>query len=284
VELVVRALRGSHGPEMISVFTLNPIPLGTLLILLSSGLLAWLLSPQVRIKVGGWLLTLSAGALILLTGKRGTVLALVAMLLGWMLCRGRRLRYLAVSVLLVAGLVVVTQGPRYIRRLDPNILPQFTILHRLELYPFALHVWQHHPVMGIGLRPFTHQKYLEDYQQHNRQLKEFPQFVAHLQTFDNMMLTGFVELGTVMTLLYLGLVLLIIVRYYRTLRVFPGSTTLDWYRLLIMLGFTVNAMTYDPLLFPPINWLFHVQLGIMAGYYVSAQAHGAVAGQRRVAT
>jgi O-antigen ligase len=272
VELIVWVLQEANGPEVFSVFTLNPIPLGTMIILLSSGLLALLLSPHLRVKVGGWLLTSLAGTLILFTTKRSTLLAMVAMLLGWMLLRGRRLRYLAGAVLLAVGLVVVTQGPRLVRRLDPNILPEFTLLHRLELYPFALHVWQNHPVMGIGLRPFTHQKYLADYHQHIMKLKQFPQFVTQLQTFDNMMLTGFVEFGTVMTLLYMGLVFLIIFRYYRTLRSFPGSTAIDWYRLLIILGFAVNSMTYDSLLFPPVNWLFHVQLGIMAGYCISAKA------------
>ena len=126
--------------------------------------------------------------------------------------------------------------------------------------------------MGIGLRPFTHQKYLGDYQPHIRKLKQFPEFAAHLQTFDNMLLTGFVELGTLMTLLYGGLVIFIIIRYYRTLRSVPDSATIDWYRLLIMLGFAVNSLTYDSLLFPPLNWLFHAQLGIMAGYYVLAKA------------
>ena len=274
VELIGRALRESHGHEMISVFILNPIPLGTLIILLSSGLLALLLSPRVRIRFGGWLLTFLGGALIFITTKRGTFLAAVAMLLGWMLCKGRRWRYVACAVLLAVGLVVVTQGPRLVRRLDPNILPQFTILHRLELYPFALHVWQHHPVMGIGLRPFTHQKYLTDYHQHIKKLKQFPEFAAHLQTFDNMLLTGFVELGSLMTLLYGGLVIFIIIRYYRTLRSVPDSATIDWYRLLIMLGFAVNSLTYDSLLFPPLNWLFHAQLGLMVGYYVSAKAAG----------
>ncbi len=284
VELILRVLRGSHGPEVFEVFTLNPIPLGTLIILLSSGLLSMLLSPNLRVKVGGWVLTFLGGALILLTKERGPLLAVVAMLLGWMLFRGRRLRYLACAVVLAVGIVGVSQGPRLVRHMDPNIPSQFTILHRLEMYPFALHIWQKHPVMGIGLRPFTHQRYLADYQQHNLKLKRFPVVATRLQTFDNMILTGFVELGTVMTLLYLGLVLLIIVRYYRTLRSLPGSTAIDWYRLLIMLGFAVHSLTYDSLLFPPINWLFHVQLGLMVAYSSAATALGSVAGPRRVAT
>ena len=272
VELIVRARQGAHGPETFSVFTLNPIPLGTLIILLSSGLLALLLSPYLRSKVAGGLLTSLSGALIIITTKRGTLMALAAMLLGWMLLRGGRLRYLAGAVLLVVGLAVVTQGPSLVRRLNPDIPSQYTILHRLELYPFALHIWRIHPIMGIGLRPYTQQQYLADYHQHIKKLKRFPEAVAQLQTFDNMLLTDFVELGTVMTLLYLVLIMLIVVKYYRTLRSAPGAMAMDWYRLITILGFAVNSMIYDSLLFPPVNWLFHVQLGIMAGYYVAARA------------
>ena len=123
--------------------------------------------------------------------------------------------------------------------------------------------------MGIGLRSFTHERYLSDYHLHNQELHEFPRAVASLQTLDNLFLTGFVELGTVMTLFYLALVILILVKYCRRLRSFPESSPLDWYRVLILLGFAIHSLTYDSLLVPPVNWLFHVQMGILAGYHAS---------------
>ena len=95
-----------------------------------------------------------------------------------------------------------------------------------------------------------------------------------LQTLDNMLLTGLVELGTVMTLFYLGLVIFILVKYCRRLRSLPESSPLDWYRVLVLLGFAIHSLTYDSLLFPPVNWLFHVQVGIMAGYHASETAPG----------
>lgn len=260
------------------IFSRNPIPLGTLVILLSSGLLALLLSPHLRVKIGGWLLTSLGLILLRYAGKRGSFLAVAAMFLGWMLFKSRRLRYLAAIALLTIGFVAVFQGPRLVARLNPAIPHQFTILYRLEMYPFALHVWQIHPIMGIGLRSFTHQRYLANYQQHYPNLQGFSENAAHMQTFDNMLLTGFVELGTVMMLFYLGLVIFIIIRYYRTLCISPGSTTLDWFRLLIILGFAVHSLTYDSLLFPPVNWLFHVQLGLMAAYPTAAAALDSVTG------
>jgi amino acid transporter len=128
--------------------------------------------------------------------------------------------------------------------------------------------------MGIGLRPFTHARYLSDYQQHNLNLDTFPQAVASLQTLDNLFLTSLVELGTVMTLFYLGLVLFILLKYCRKLRSRPESAPTDWYRVLVVLGFAIHSLTYDSLLFPPLNWLFHVQVGIMAGYPASGTAPG----------
>jgi O-antigen ligase len=41
----------------------------------------------------------------------------------------------------------------------------------MELYNFALHVWKAHPIMGIGLRSFTLDQYLHDYQLHNKDLR-----------------------------------------------------------------------------------------------------------------
>ena len=125
------------------------------------------------------------------------------------------------------------------------------------------------PLMGIGLRPFTHEKYLTDYQLHNQDLREFPQAVATLQTFDNMLLTAMVELGSLMTLLYLVLIVGIVVRYCRKLWSSPEPSILGWYRLLVLFGFAIHSLSYDSLLFPSVNWLFHVQLGIMAGYQAS---------------
>ncbi len=128
--------------------------------------------------------------------------------------------------------------------------------------------------MGIGLRPFDHENYLADYQQHNKKLRDFPQQVAKLQTLDNVLLTGLVELGTVMTLFYLALVILILVKYCRRLRSFPESSPIDWYRVLVLLGFAVHSLSYDSLLFPSVNWLFHVQVGIMAGYQAPRRGPG----------
>lgn len=274
VEVIWWLARGDAGLGAFEVFTLHPIPLGTLIILLSPGMARLMESKNFPIKLLGWLLVLLSLMLIFYTHKRGTKLALAVMLVVGMLFHGRRLRYLALAGLLALALMLAFHAPRLLARLDPKIQAHSTIRHRLELQNFAWHIWLKHPVMGIGLRPFTQARYLSDYQQHNQNLDTFPQAVANLQTLDNLFLTSLVELGTVMTLGYLGLVLFILVKYCRTLRSRPESSRTDWYRVLVLLGFAIHSLTYDSLLFPPLNWLFHVQVGIMAGYHASGTAPG----------
>jgi O-antigen ligase len=266
VEILLWLVRGTSGPGAFEVFILHPIPLGTLIILLSCGPVRLIVSKNSTAKLLGWSLILLGGILIFLTNKRGALLTLAAMLAVWMLYLVRRRRYLIISIVLAIALILPLEAQRRFARLDPNINRHVSILHRLELYNFALHIWKNHPFMGIGLRSFTHEKYLADYHLRNQALRDFPQAVAGLQTLDNMLLTGLVEFGTVMTLCYLGLVILILAKYYRKLRSWPESSPADWYRLLVLIGFAVHSLTYDSLLFPPLNWLFHVQLGIMAGY------------------
>ena len=100
------------------------------------------------------------------------------------------------------------------------------------------------------------------------------QAVATLHTFDNMILTALVELGSLLALLYLGLILVIVVRYGRKLWASPASPTLEWYRMLVLLGFAIHSLSYDSLLVVPVNWVFHVQLGLMAAYHASEKGRG----------
>ncbi len=268
-EITIYLIRGANADGVLQTFVLHAIPLGTMVILLSTGPVRLVFSKMWSSKSAGWLLVLAGGMLIFLTHKRGTWIILAAMLVVSLIYLGRRQRYLILAMLLVIALIVPLRARQMIARLDPNVPHYGSIYQRLELYSFALHIWKAHPFMGIGLRPFTHDRYLKDYRQRNKDVQEFPQAVAKLQTLDNMALTGLVELGTIITLLYLGLVSLIGFRYVKKVRSDAASTPMEWYRLLVLIGFACHSLTYDSLLFPPVNWLFHVQLGVMAGYYAS---------------
>ena len=107
------------GPGVFQVFVLHPIPLGTLIILLSSGPTRLIVSKNSTARLLGWLLVLLGGSLIFLTHKRGTWLALAAMLAVWTLYLVRRRIYLLISILLVIGLLLPLQAQRQFARLDP---------------------------------------------------------------------------------------------------------------------------------------------------------------------
>jgi len=172
-----------------------------MMLLLSPGPARLLASGRRWPAMAGWLTAVLGLGLILLTKKRGTLLALIAMAATWLFFKNRKLRLVAVALLILTALIVPYKGMSLYKSLDQNIPSHASILHRLELYPFGLHVYLKHPIFGIGLRPFTHENYLSDYYLHQN-LDHFPQTVKMLQTFDNMLLTSFVELGTLMTLAY----------------------------------------------------------------------------------
>jgi O-antigen ligase len=267
VEIIWWLIRDVGHDNVFHIFSLHAIPLGTLMILLSTGPINLLTSKAYKNRIAGGLIIFFSGLLIFLTHKRGTWLAVAAMLTMGLVWLTRRRKYLMLTLFLIMALLFAMQGRRLYARLDPNVPRYASILQRLELYNFALHIWETHPIMGTGLRPLDHGNYLDDYHQNNRNLTDFRQSVTKLQTFDNMYLTAFVELGSLMTLIYLFLVILIMARYARALWSSPGSATADWYRMLVIIGLALHSFSYDSLLLPPVNWLFHVQLGIMAGYY-----------------
>lgn len=259
-------------PGQINIFALDPIPTGTLMILLSTGPVHLILSKSSKNRLIGYGSAILGVLLILLSQKRGTIMAVAAIALAMAFYRSIRVRYLVGVALLAAALLIPSKGVDWFKSLNPQLSHHASLLHRFELYPFALHVWQQHPFMGTGLRPINHEKYLESYQQYNPRLDNFPADVKKLQTFDNMLITSFVELGTIMTLVYLAFIILIINKYWIKLHSYKQCPKEDLYRLFVLLGFAVHSMTYDSLLFPSINWLFHVHLGILIGYPGAAES------------
>jgi O-antigen ligase len=247
------------------LFMSNPIPIGTFVILLMFGPLYILVSGQKIMKFISAVLIIMGLILIIVANKRGTYLAIAGMVLAWIYYRYMRKSIYAIIASIIC-LTIIVIGSKYFKTLNKEIPNHFTILHRLELYPFALHIYQKHPFFGTGLRAFSHESYLGDYQINNKSLDIFNQTVIQLQTFDNMALTGFVELGSIMAICYLGLIFFIVYRYCRNTQPFSLNNKKEFVLLLPLLGLAIHSMTYDCLMFPQINWLFHVQLGILGGF------------------
>jgi len=247
------------------VFIYHTIPLGTLIILLFIGPLYLLVSASKKLKLFS-IFVLTLGLIVVaLANKRGTFLSIGGMALAWIYYRYIR-GSAYIIILLFASIVGIFAGWQYYKSLDKDIPYHNSILHRLELYPFSFHIYQKHPFFGTGLRAFSHNIYLKDYQMHNKSLDSFGATVNKLQTFDNMIVTGLVEMGSIMTICYLGLIFYIISRYCWKTQPFSLNHQKAFILLLPLLGLAIHSMTYDSLIFPQINWLFHVQLGILAGY------------------
>jgi O-antigen ligase len=266
VEITAHIFRDPISMNLFAIFAVNPIPLGSMLILLSPGLarlFASGTSGNRRLLAAAGVLSCLWASLLLLTNKRGTYQGLIAVGLTWLSLKKLRFGLAATIIIIITILLIPLAWLITYKSLDQNIISHYNILYRLECYPFALHIFKKNPVMGTGLRPFTHEKYLSDYQDYFN-LTRFQRTLRRIQTFDNMLLTAFVELGSLMSLSYLALIGLIIVKYYRRLPLLAEGRGLDLYRLAALIGFTVSSMTYDSLLFPPVNWLFHMQLGILA--------------------
>ncbi len=273
IHYIIYKVKYSQGSSVIVLFAHHPIPTGTLLILLSIGPLYCLLSESPKLKMVGGLLMMLGLVLIRLTGKRGSFLALFAMLLVWLWHWRSKYKRVAVALLMAAVVLLSFRAWHRLEAFSANNPSQRSVLHRLELYPFALHIFKFHPLWGTGLRAFAHEKYLEDYHQRNREIEDFGETVKGLQTFDNMVVTGLVEMGSLLTLAYLALIALIIYRYRLKIGPFSSSRNIEFLWLLPLIGLAVHSLTYDSLMFPPINWLFHVQLGILAGYNCNNTDH-----------
>jgi hypothetical protein len=246
------------------IFLNHPIPLGSLVILLWLGpLVLWEYS-SVRRKIFAIILIISSFTIVIISNRRGTYLAAGSMVLAWIAYR--YMKSIKHLLLIVVIIIIGCYGAvKYYSKLDKNIPYHNSIMQRIELYPFAFHVFLKYPFFGTGLRAYDHGKYLSDYIMKNNSLDTFGDTLNKLQTFENMALTGFVELGAIMTLLYLILISYIIINYCRKIHPFDRHNEDKFILLLPLLGLAIHSLTYDSLMFPQINWLFHVQLGMLSG-------------------
>lgn len=266
VEVVAYLVRGVSSWGEIGVIARNPIPTGTLVILLSSGPL-WLMASRNSLQVLlGSVLASSGAGLILLTRKLGAFLAASLMFAVWAIIKRKKAALLVAPVLIVLLLAVIVPA-RHVNLsnlMDPNNTANRSHLDRMEFYRFAFHVFEKRPLLGIGARSLTQHYYLSDYIQSKIALKDFKETVANLQTFDNLYLTLLVEFGGVFFILYFCLMGWICLRFYYGYQACRDREKNRIYRVLPLLGFALHSITYDSLMFAPINWLFHVQMGILA--------------------
>jgi O-antigen ligase len=149
--------------------------------------------------------------------------------------------------------------------LRKNLVTHTSTLFRLESYPLAAHIFLKKPLFGIGLHaPIT--EYLKDYRQKITKNRAYSTYIKNKKTLENIILCGFVGMGGLFTISYIALIIYILKNLFRYVKQKPAKRLKAVMFLVPLFGFVIHSMTFDSLLFPHLNWLFHSFLGIMANF------------------
>ncbi len=253
--------------KTILLLSSNPIPAGALLILLFVG-------PFLLFPFSSWwlrFLQLSsivfAIAVIVMIEKRGPILGLLVMaFLFCALLRGRKLWIipLIALILLGSGYKMRNHLPGSLRR---NLITHVSTRFRLESYPLAAHIFLKRPLFGTGLRS-SMTEYLKDYRPKLTKNPAYSKYIQKKKTLDNMILCGFVEMGGLFTITYIALIIYLLRSLFRGIRNKPEKRLQAVLFLIPLIGFLIHSMTFDSLMFPHLNWIFHSYLGLMANFGV----------------
>lgn len=157
----------------------------------------------------------------------------------------------------------------YLSYISPKSVVPFHPLrwesYRLESYPFSWHIVKQHPLFGIGLRtPRT--QFLTDYRVGDTSFdrKSFTIDVNHIVTSENIFLTLMVGLGLPFVVLYcFALVILLLRLASSLLRAIPTTLIHPVVLCVLLVAAILHGLTTDVLLYPQINWFFHILLGLI---------------------
>ena len=260
--------------KRILLFSSNPIPAGSLLILLSIGPLVLAAQAENRWEKFFWASCLLAGiVLIFLIAQRGPILALIAMIfVGAMICRN------GAWVLLLVALVLAGMGYQFrdsaLLLYKEKLLKKETVLVRMEFYYIALDVLKEKPVFGLGFNPsllrFIHADYEPKIYPKDGKISFFS-MARGINVFDNMFLSLVGEMGGLFALAYIGF-LAYVLKNIGLVRSENANVRVHASLLLIVVaGFLLHSLTFDSLKYPHLNWIFHSLLGLMAHSQVFGQ-------------
>ena len=253
---------GYHG---ILLFSENPLPAGTLLILLLASPVILLSRQQSKglITVLSLSLILSL-ALIILLAKKGPLLGLVvAMLLLVFLTSRRYLKFILSFVFLVGFLIQLSDSTSM--KYKALIADKASVSVRVENYFLGFHIFKKNPVWGIGFKGNLTQ-HLDDYEvkfDHEFSGLDYKLYVNIYYTYENVVLSFLVALGGLFSMVYFGGIIYMIVICFKQLRAPPQNDLAGMYIISFMVGFAVVSLTFDTLKYPQLNWLFHSLLGLL---------------------
>ena len=254
--------------KTINLLSFNPIPAGSLLILLIVGPLLlfpasskWLCLLQLLSVVFGI-------AVIVMIGKRGPILGLLGMVFLFPAMLPRRKAVWAIPLIAVILIGTGYKMQNYLpSSLTRSLIGDISLLYRMENYPFTGYVIQKRPVFGIGLHsPLNN--YLKNYKPKIVRDESYLRYIKGKKTFENIILCGFVEMGSLFSLTYIALIIFLLRRIFLYVKKNPKEKMRAILFLTPLFGFFVHSMTFDSLIYPHLNWLFHSYLGMMANFEV----------------
>ena len=245
------------------LFSHNPIPAGSLIILLSVGPLFSLTQNEVAWKKWFWIFSLAMGILlVILIGKRSPVLAIALMLLFFIVLTKKHLYVLILITMVLAGIGHQFKDSFFVER----YLNKETLLVRMEFYHVALDVLKEKPLFGIGFNsslsrfvPFYYEPKVFPLNSDN----SFQALVGGVFTFDNMFLCLLGEGGGLFTLAYICLGVILFKKFLNLGLLNMDSRLQVTLLLAVLVGFGVHSLAYDSLKYPHLNWLFHSLLAFV---------------------
>jgi hypothetical protein len=257
------------GP--INLLSGNPIPAGSLIILLSIGPMIKAQQSSGKLEFYLWLSSLFVGlTLVVFIGKKGPLIALLFMaifLTVFFLKNISKKVALCIATFLSAGSIALIGRLNNFQKILEGKELVYSIYFRLENYFYGFHIFKKQPLMGTGFSSKL-ANYYQDYQQNFSDkiyLKDYIQFIEQINALENMALTMLVEMGGLMSLTYIIFVLFCILKFIQAISRIPQRRCEFGFIMAGLIGFFVHSMTYDSLRFPNLNWIFHSILGMMLG-------------------
>jgi O-antigen ligase len=253
------------GYRGILLFSENPLPAATLLILLFTGPMVLLSEEHSKsLKTVLCLSLIISFILIILLAKKGPIFGLVvAMLFLVFFSKLRYLKFFLSFVFLLGFLIQISNSTS--KNYKTAIENKASVSVRIENYFFGLHVFKENPVLGIGYKGNVTQ-YLDDYEMrfdHDFGPIDYKRYVSNYRTYENIILTFMVELGGIFSMVYFGGIIYIMVVSLKQLRAFPQKGLTGLFIISVLVGFAAVSFTFDTLRYPHLNWLFHSLLGLL---------------------
>jgi hypothetical protein len=256
----------AHGrPEYF--WNTNPHALVNVLMLLSSAPLA-LLSSRRPVQVLAGILSLSGALLVLYvaataTGLKSALFAPATALVILVALGAWRFKTLAPGFVILLLATAMTAHSVVNSPAEKSLADSLS--YRVESYPFSLHVANRSPLLGIGLRQ-SREEFVDGYEiQHPSFTPEnFRNLVSELVTSENAFLTFLCGLGYPFTALYISALSVILFRLMRSIHKPPESSGLPPSALFLPITCSLlHSLVVDTLLYPQINWFFHLFLGMV---------------------